>query len=636
MADVLARIGLCGDIRAIRTLQANASPARERQARIVGNQRVQSIRRVLLGRPGRTLADDLLSPSIGAAALTAELDKAEAAPTHDKTAIALYAVEAVNLVQTMRRVSQDALGAGLINGSLETIKQRALDMIGRDQSYMTDKVVDHHIDGGKFDEAMRERIAQAMREHDAAKSAAGAAADAVLNADPELAARVEEHKQKLAALYAEYERLREEANAAFKRANDAHGEVNEEDLLAAYKALAEQRHKAMTDYNDFLVGVANPAQSELHRRRVNAERERLNGPYRTIGQEVIDAATNASSVSPEQAKAWAAKQTITTAAKNRLKKMGYPVDAAIADMAEFYRLTNGRITTVKIDSKGQKRANATAIGAHGEMGVINLGSSFDKRVLFHELAHHIEADPVAKAAAGQLIRRRSIDGLAYTLRCLTGNKGYDSNEVAYKDSYFDEYVGKIYRDGATEVFSMGVESFSDPITLGKRMAQDPETLEFVRGFIQTPVSELQRGMMALREAMAAMNGENRAEAADDVAGLQAKLAEKAAPIVDDRDMGWLQGHILEWTVEANKWTQVGRSGQFLIFSGKVRNSSTGRKVTGLVLAWQRDGGWLDTHSYPTKDMNVIKAALGWHAINGVLPRRFQLDDEAALRGVLGL
>lgn len=636
MVDVSARIGLCGEIQAIRKMQAEAPPARERQARIVGNQRVQSIRRVLLNRPGRTLADDLLSPSIGAAVLTAELDKAEAGPPHDKTATALYAVEVVNLVQTMRRISQNALGASMVDGSLEAIKQRALAMIGPDPHQLADKVVDHNVDKGKFDETMRERIVQAMREHDAVKSAAGAAADAVMEAAPELAAQVEEYKKKLDAMMAEYDRLRAETSAAFKRVNNAHGEDNEDELIAEYQALAVQRQKAMTDYNKFLVDVATPANAELQRRRAQAERERLNGPYRAIGQDVIDTVINASTVSAEQAKTWAAKQTITTAAKNRLKKLGYLLDAVVADMAEFYRLTNGRITTIKIDSKGDKRANASDIGAHGEIGAIHLGSNFDKRVLFHELAHHIEADPVAKAAAGQLIRRRSVDGKAYSLRSLTGNKGYDSSEVAYKDSYFSEYVGKIYRDGVTEVFSMGVESFSDPITLGKRMAQDPETLEFVRGFIQSPVTELQRGMMALRESMAAMNGDDRKEAKDDLAALQARLAERAPAIVSDRDMSWVSGHLLEYTIRTNKFTQVGRAGQFIIFSGKARNVSTGRKVTGLVLAWQDDDGWLNTRSYPTKDMNVIKGALGWHAINGVLPRSFQLQDEAALRGALGL
>jgi hypothetical protein len=126
-----------------------------------------------------------------------------------------------------------------------------------------------------------------------------------------------------------------------------------------------------------------------------------------------------------------------------------------------------------------------------------LGQKFDKRVLFHELAHLLEQDPAAQQAAqGFLIKRRT-STTTKSLRKMTGNKGYRPTEEAYPDSFIDPYIGKYYERGETEVFSMGVESFSHPSLLALRIAKDPEMFALVAGFLQSAQNPLFLAMKRL-------------------------------------------------------------------------------------------------------------------------------------------
>jgi hypothetical protein len=213
------------------------------------------------------------------------------------------------------------------------------------------------------------------------------------------------------------------------------------------------------------------------------EKEAIESKMGDHGRALLDEIKDASPVTQEQAQAWAKSQTITASAKARLKKLGYPIEQVKVDMAEFYRLTGGRLAKITVATNGSRRANAGGIHGHNS-SVINLGSQFDKRVLFHELAHHLEADPMALAAGkGFLVKRRE-SAETVSLRALTKNNGYESYEKAFKDSFFDPYVGKDYPD-ATEVFSMGIESFNDPLVLAQRIAADPEMFTLMAGFLKS-------------------------------------------------------------------------------------------------------------------------------------------------------
>lgn len=290
-----------------------------------------------------------------------------------------------------------------------------------------------------------------------------------------------------------------------------------------------------------------------------------------------------SDISEERAAAWSNQQvTITPAAARRLKKAGYPPESVLRDAAEFYRLCRGRIEKVVIDSQGDRRANANSIDNHGSAGIINLGSQFDKRVLWHELGHHIEANPVAAAAAGLFIRVRSEDGKQYPLRKLTGSKFYSPREVAFKNGFFSPYVGKVYSDGKTEVFSMALESFSDPILLARRIAADPRTFEFVIGYLSSPKTEIESMHLAMRQSMREVNESAKAESDSTASEINRRESAKvrlvpASSLPDEIDPR------IHSRLSSYRWKVVGYfppvSGVYhVMVDGKARNGKTGRMV----------------------------------------------------------
>ena len=57
------------------------------------------------------------------------------------------------------------------------------------------------------------------------------------------------------------------------------------------------------------------------------------------------------------------------------------------------------------------------------------------------------------------------------------NGPYESDESAKPDKFFDMYCGKIYSDGATEIFSMGIERLLTEPELFKQ--EDQEYFYFI-------------------------------------------------------------------------------------------------------------------------------------------------------------
>jgi len=190
------------------------------------------------------------------------------------------------------------------------------------------------------------------------------------------------------------------------------------------------------------------------------------------GKQAIDKLLEVSPITHEQATEWVARQKTPKNVYSALARKGYPTDKAKADMAEFYRLTHGKLKDVEIILGGAKRANAKDVASLLSGGV-DLGSNPDKRVLFHELAHHLELDALAiNLARGFLIKRRKSDKPVH-LNKLSGRTGFGKDEFAYEDDFINPYVGKIYPE-STEVFSMGVERLADPSKLMELVARDPE------------------------------------------------------------------------------------------------------------------------------------------------------------------
>lgn len=262
-----------------------------------------------------------------------------------------------------------------------------------------------------------------------------------------------------------------------------------------YKEFTEAAHKIAKDKVQPMIDEAKRIAPDLE-----SELCAVNAPAVAEAQALISRLIGASSVSQEDARVWAESQEITKTAVNRLRADKYPVEKLRADMAEFYRMTNGRIGRVTIASTGKSRASADEI--HGEsVAVIDIGSDFGKRVLWHELAHHLESDQVLMSAAKGFIEGRST-GVA-RLSVLAPKVNYGPKEKAHADGFFDPYVGKIY-DDATEVFSMGMESLSSPELLVRRIADDPEHFSLIAGMLSTPVSDGLVRYRRVREELASL------------------------------------------------------------------------------------------------------------------------------------
>lgn len=100
-------------------------------------------------------------------------------------------------------------------------------------------------------------------------------------------------------------------------------------------------------------------------------------------------------------------------------------------------------------------------------------------VHWHELGHMIENyNPGIERANRDFLQRRARkdeagQSVTEPMNNLVPWGRYAADEIAYRDRWFNPYVGKIYEDGATEVTSMGLQALgSRPIDLVK----DPEHL----------------------------------------------------------------------------------------------------------------------------------------------------------------
>ncbi len=622
-----ARLELARDILKIReSLTPDASIGRKHLAA----NRIGAIRRVLLGRDGDML-DRLLSPAFARAELEAMASDAKDNETPEKAATTLYVAA---MTGGLNALASAEIRSGLAVERMEGVTSYTQETMAI--ALQADAMIDSHIERGRIPEAIKTQM-PALKE----------AADKALsgNAEELLRLNAPELFEQLQALDVESKRLSQVRDAHWAvvtaRPNPA---LPENERRALHEAAIEAYNNSQQAY---LSHFDDPAGREVRAQAqevIKRARESLQAPLIEAAKAFTESVVQASPVTAEQAAAWAEAQDITPPARARLKKIGYDLKQLRQDMAEFYRFSGGRVVKVKVHSKGDRRANATGIEDHGKEGVIHLAGSFDKRVLWHELAHHIEADPVAKMAAGKFIRRRSVDGKAYSLRSLTKNSGYRSSESAFKDHFFDQYVGKIYNHGTTEVFSMGVESFSDPLTLGRRMAQDPETLEFVAGYLKQPIHPLAKAHMALRERLIDVSSEANEEAAKGIEQLQAELAAKVG-FTPDTDTSWTGGGDISWYSGGGK--QVGKFNDsgFYLFEAKVRNPDTKRQMAGYIVyrpkrqdgvdhldrpRWSRDG-YNDVESIPTRDLNVVKVAMLIRQKTGWFPGWYELNNEDTLK-----
>lgn len=629
---VASRLEMCRDIMKLQSGIEHAPEAFKVKASVLGRRRIEALRSVLLNRPGRTMADDILSPAVGYRVLIDILDGLDGKPRAERLRVATY----VNEIHSMMNAIIGAELSGGLGGAISNavdagygtsqIRERAraiIDEFGDTEA--VDESIDEHLKAGDMS-GIKPALSAAIEATAGAKSAVSIRLEDVA---PDLAERKRLALEAMKPIEEELNALADKHRAMMKEAIRA--PVDEQDsYIEPLKVLKRDYDDAYRLYSERwstdIQGLEPLIKEAFDKAKREAEK-----PVLDIGQAVIDDMMATSKISPEEADSWAAGVEITKAATGRLKKMGYPIDQVRKDMAEFYRFSGGRVTKVKIDSKGDKRANASDIATHGTTGSVFLDSSFTKRTLWHELAHHLESDPVARRASGRLVRRRSVDGNVHSLRSLTGSRGYKSHEVAYKNGFFHPYVGKIYRDGMTEVFSMGVESFSDPLVLGRRMAEDPQTLEFVAGYLKAEIDPLSKAFMAMRDIMEELQSESREKEAESAVDLIAKLSERVT-LTKDEDASWLGRW--DWFVSSTKGKQIGTVDGWYVFQERVMSWETRRKSLGYVFRrLEKDGSGsesLSRHEIAVKDLNTALAAFFVFQKTGRFPSISDMNNVAFL------
>jgi hypothetical protein len=151
------------------------------------------------------------------------------------------------------------------------------------------------------------------------------------------------------------------------------------------------------------------------------------------------------------------------------------VKAAKEATTWFTQVVRGKpLKQVYIAVEQEVRASYKMVGRK-----ITLDHNDTTRVIIHELGHHLEYGRITlRRAAKDFLSRRAGTERVTPLSELTGNSGYDSNEVGVKDRFIHPYMGKHYNYGnCTEIVSMGLEYlYVEPTRLA---TQDPECFEFV-------------------------------------------------------------------------------------------------------------------------------------------------------------
>jgi hypothetical protein len=455
MGGTLARLGYAREIQASRA--AIDSDPKNIKRTVALQRKIVSLRALLLGQGGTRVEDlDLFNAAQAIPILSGYIDTLKDASPIEKGIAASYLSTIItHLGDTARAQTKDYGNPPEIDELAFKVQRLKADLPSGDA--LKAELFNQYHEAGQEAYEHADRLNTLMLEFAAANEAA----------------RNRTYEDEITAISLRIAEISDKIN------NTVWTDPEDEEMTALFEA----RKAYFAELN-----AVRAAAEQVAVRRTDeafAARERIVEAGKAIRQAILDA----SPVTAEQAEAWAAGQTITEAAAARLRKSGYPPDQVRADMAEFYRMTGGRLASMAVDSDGGKRANATNI--HGyQQATIRLGNSFDRRVLWHELAHHLEADPAAREAAnGFLLARRKSDE-PKKLRKLTGSALYGADEIAYEDDFFNAYVGKVYSDESTEVFSMGIESFSHPETLAMRMVKDPEMFALMTGFLKTPPNPL--------------------------------------------------------------------------------------------------------------------------------------------------
>jgi hypothetical protein len=392
---------------------------------------------------------------------------------------------------------------------------------------------------------------------------------------------------------------------------------NNDEYLRLYREWMEAKEKASKyDYTtDELAKFRKFTPDDDSLKELEKDRKTVQEGFKNLGNALISKVIALSPITEKAAQEWANNVPIDKAAKAKLIKMRYPLDQLQADMAEFYRLTHGRLGKISISTTPKRRSNAGGI-TNMVAGSVNVASDFNKRVLFHELGHHLEADPAARMATNGFLLSRRTSEKEKLLNSIIQSNAYEEDEFAYEDHFIDPYVGKIYKNGTTEVFSMGIESFSNPELLASRAAKDPQHLALILGFIRSDIHPAYRAVRSIYES--------KANAQNDYKEIQAAtqdelIAEIAKTVTIDQTAPELTGLVDDpwWRKMFRLKKYLGKIHDYYAYTSMIKNHLTKRLTSNISLVVMRDNGGFAQYPTGSTDLNrakvlaaILKAGLG--------------------------
>lgn len=108
---------------------------------------------------------------------------------------------------------------------------------------------------------------------------------------------------------------------------------------------------------------------------------------------------------------------------------------------------------------------------------ISITRDQEDRIIIHEMSHVLEVRGGLLDKVLAFYDRRTAGDKPEKLSDITGNRAYQSNEVARRDKFISPYMGKDYGRANTEIVSMGLEyMYADAARLAK---EDPDYFDFI-------------------------------------------------------------------------------------------------------------------------------------------------------------
>ena len=158
----LYRVELCRDILHLRGQLERVPFDKAASAKVAVDKRIRSIRKVLLGRPGRTLVDDLMAPSVGMNALAQHIKQAVDLPPDQQNEALAYVG---GLLKMHATINNQEMQAGVFKNHAVALDDEAWATIKAIQpSAPTDALVDNAIALGSIGANRREELAAALAE----------------------------------------------------------------------------------------------------------------------------------------------------------------------------------------------------------------------------------------------------------------------------------------------------------------------------------------------------------------------------------------------------------------------------------------------------------------------------------------